>query len=185
MSLYYLDPTYPHGPPIMYHLPQLFVPVFPEKCKQNYLPSSLYRGKLFSRPSLGQWREILSARYLHFCTLLISWELFSRISIWHFSREINCAESIVQLQIYFYPIVSSTMSSIIRHSMYTSPQETKITLVFFLVVHISILIWLLWKLKHHYQYDCTVRAWISCIITNHSNQSTLLRLLLAKPIWQI
>ena len=55
-----LNPTYPHGPPIMYHLPQLFVPVFPEKCKQNYLPSSLYRGKLFSRPSLGQWGEIIS-----------------------------------------------------------------------------------------------------------------------------
>ena len=97
-----------------------------------------------------------------------------------FSREINCAEIIVQLQIYFYPIVSSTMSSIIRHSMYTSPQETKITLVFFLVVHISILIWLLWKLKHQYQYDCTVRAWISCIITNHSNQSTLFKAIIGQ-----
>ena len=74
VSLYYLYPTYPHGPPIMYHLPQLFVPVFPEKCKQNYLPSSLYRGKLFSRPSLGQWGEIMSERAIYFCTLLFSQE---------------------------------------------------------------------------------------------------------------
>lgn len=69
---------------------------------------------------------------------------------------------------------------IIRRRLYTSPQETKITLVFFLVVHISILIWLLWKLKHQYQYDCTVRAWFSCIITNQSNQSTLFKAIIGQ-----
>ena len=112
MSIYCLYPTYPHGPPIMYHLPQLFVPVFPEKCKQNYLPSSLYRGKLFSRPSLGQWGEIISERTIYFCTLLLSQQFSKNFNKTFFLWNCKSTKIVIQLQIYFYPIVSSTMSTV-------------------------------------------------------------------------